>query len=146
MQESPMGRAILAVVVGCVVSVLVVLGMDAISHAVYPPPAGANVRDPAGMSAIIQQMPTGAFIIIAAGWIIGAGLGSWIATRLSRGKAWAGLVVGAVTLAATGFNLVTIPHPTWVVLAAVVGIPLATWGGTRAARTSPPPTAAARAA
>jgi hypothetical protein len=141
-----MGRAILAVVAGCVVSVLIVFGMDAISHSVYPPPTGVNLRDPAAMRTIIQQMPTGAFIVIVAGWILGAGSGAWVATRFSRGKAWAGIVVGAVTLAATAFNLFTIPHPVWVVLAALVGIPLATWGGTRAARTSPPPAPAARAA
>jgi hypothetical protein len=132
-----MGRAVLAVVVGCVVSVLIVFGMDAISHLVYPPPAELNVRDPAAMRAIIDQMPIGAFIIVVAGWILGAGFGSWFATRLSAGKAWAGGAVGGVTLAATGINLFTIAHPTWVVLAALIGIPLATWGGVRAARTPP---------
>jgi hypothetical protein len=141
-----MGRAILAVVAGCVASVLVIFGMDAISHSVYPPPTGVDVRDRAGMRAVIQQMPTGAFIIVVAGWIIGATLGAWVATRLSRGRAWAGVVVGGVTFVATAINLFTIPHPVWVILAAVIGIPLATWVGTRAAQTSPPPATAARAA
>jgi hypothetical protein len=141
-----MGRAILAIVVGCVVSVLVVFGMDAISHLVYSPPAGVNVRDPAAMRAIIEQMPTGAFIITVAGWMLGAGIGAWLATRLSGGKTWAGGAVGGVTLAATGINLFTIMHPVWVVLAALIGIPLATWGGTRAAGTARATTAAARAA
>jgi hypothetical protein len=132
-----MGRAIVAVIAGCIVSGLVVFGMDAISHLVYSPPAEVNVRDQEAMRALIQQMPTGAFIIIAAGWILGAGFGAWVATRLSGGKAWAGGAVGGVTLAATGVNLFTIMHPVWVVLAALIGIPLASWVGTRAARTPP---------
>jgi hypothetical protein len=141
-----MGRAILAVVAGCVLSVLVVFAMDALSHQVYPPPAGLDVRDPAAMRTIIAGMPTGAFIIVVAGWILGAGLGSWLATRLSTGKAWAGGAVGGVTLAVTGMNLFTIPHPVWVIVTALIGIPLGSWFGTRAARTSPPAIPTARAA
>jgi hypothetical protein len=141
-----MGRAILAVVVGCVVSVLFTFGMDAISHLVYPPPTELNVRDPAVMRALIEQMPTGAFIIVVAGWILGAGFGAWFATRLSGGRVWPGGAVGGVTLAATGINLFMIAHPIWVVTAALIGIPLATWGGIRAARTPPTTMTTARAA
>jgi hypothetical protein len=142
-----MGRAILAVVAGCVLSVLVVVAMDAISHQVYPPPAGIDPRDPAAMRSLIAQTPLGAFIIIVCGWILAAGLGAWVATKLSRsGKAWPGYVVGGVTLIATAANLWAIPHPVWVVIAALVGIPLATWAGIRFAQTTPPPMTAARAA
>src|SRR5688572_17805929 len=105
-----MGRAIVAVVAGCIVSGLVVFGMDAISHLVYPPPAEVNVRDQEAMREVVGRMPTGAFVIIAAGWMLGAGFGAWFATRLSGGKAWAGGAVGGVTLAATGVNLFTIAH------------------------------------
>jgi hypothetical protein len=141
-----MGRAVLAVVAGCVLSVLIISGMDAISHFVYPPPAGLNAGDPAAVRTIIEQMPTGAFIVIVAGWILGAGFGSWFATRLSGSRRWAGVVVGGVTLAATGFNMFLIPHPVWVVITALIGIPLATWGGIRAARTETLAATTARAA
>jgi hypothetical protein len=141
-----MGRAILAVVAGCVLAVLIVSGMDAISHLVYPPPAGLDPRNPAVIRTIIEQMPTGAFIIVVGGWILGAGLGSWLATRLSGGRAWTGGAVGGVTLAATGVNLFMAAHPVWVLIAAFVGIPLATWGGVRAARTPPPAVSTMRAA
>jgi hypothetical protein len=141
-----MGRAILAVVAGCVAAVLVVSGMDAISHLVYPPPSGLDPGSPDAMRSMIAQTPTGAFIIIVAGWILGAGLGAYVATRLSHGRAWTGGAVGGVTLAATVVNLFAIAHPVWVVIAALIGIPLATWGGVRAARTAPSPTTAARAA
>jgi len=141
-----MGRTILAGVAGCALSFLIILGMDALSHQVYPPPAGLDPRDPAAMRTIIAGMPTGAFIIVVAGWILGAGLGSWLATRISAGKALAGGVVGGVTFAATSANLFSIPHPVWVVLGALIGIPLASWLGTRAARTPPPAVPTARAA
>jgi sorbitol-specific phosphotransferase system component IIBC len=142
-----MGRAILAIVAGCVLSLLVVAGVDTLGHMIYPPPAGADLRDPAAMRVIIAEMPFGAFVIVVSGWILGAGLGAWVATRLSRtAKAWPGGAVGAVTLAATGINLFTIAHPVWVVIAALIGIPLATWVGIRVGQPTPPAMTTARAA
>ncbi len=142
-----MGRTILAIVAGCVLSVLVVAGLEALAHAIYPPPAGVDVRDLAAMQTVAARMPLGAFVILVAGWILAAGLGAWLATKLSRtGKAWPGGIVGAATLGATSVNFLTIPHPVWVVIAALIGIPLATWAGIRFAQTTPPPMTAARAA
>ena len=142
-----MGRAILAIVAGCVLSVLVIAGVDALAHVIYPPPANLDVRDPAAMRTIIAQMSVGAFVIIVAGWILAAGLGAWAATMLSQtGKAWPGGVVGGLTLAATGFNLFAIPHPVWVVIVALIGIPVATWAGIRVGQTTPPAMATPRVA
>jgi hypothetical protein len=142
-----MGRAILAIVAGCVLSLLVVAGVDALGHMIYPPPAGVDASDPAAMRVIIAEMPFGAFVIVVSGWILGAALGAWVATRLSRtGKAWPGGAVGGVTLAATGINLFTIAHPVWVVIAALIGIPLATWVGIRVGQPTPPAITTARAA
>jgi hypothetical protein len=142
-----MGRAILAVVAGCVLSVLIVAGVEALGHQIYPPPVGIDVRDPAVMRTVIAQMPVGAFVILVFGWMLGAGLGAWLATRLSgTGKAWPGGIVGGATLGATGINLFTIMHPTWVIVAALIGIPLATWVGIRLAQPTPPAMTTARAA
>jgi hypothetical protein len=141
-----MGRTILAIVAGCVLSVLVVAGVDMLAHQIYPPPAGVDPRDPAAMRTIVAQMPVGAFVIIVSGWILAAGLGAGVATRLSHtGKTWPGWTVGGVTLAATAINLFAIAHPVWVIIAALIGIPLATWAGIRFAQTPPPPMTAARA-
>jgi membrane protease YdiL (CAAX protease family) len=142
-----MGRVILAVVAGCVLSVLIVAGVDTLAHMVYPPPAGLDPRDPAAMRTLVAQMPAGAFVIIVCGWMLAAGFGAWLATKLSRtSKTWPGYVVGGITFAATAFNLWAIPHPIWVVAAAVIGIPLATWAGTRAGQTVSTAMPAARAA
>jgi hypothetical protein len=70
-----MGRAILAVIAGCVLSVLVVAGLEALGHQIYPPPAGVDLTDPAAMRTLVAQMPVGAFVILVSGWLLGAGLG-----------------------------------------------------------------------
>ena len=142
-----MGRAILAVVAGIVLALLVVTGLEALGHRVYPPPAGVGLSDPAALRMVASQMPVGAFVILVAAWILGAGGGAWLATKLSRtGKAWPGGLVGAATLGATAVNFFTIPHPGWVIAAALIGIPLATWVGIRLGQTPPPAVTAARAA
>jgi hypothetical protein len=142
-----MGRAILAVVAGCVLSLLIVSGVEAVGHMIYPPPAGIDVRDPAAMRIVIAEMAFGAFVIIVSGWILGAGLGAWLATRLSgTGKTWPGGAVGGVTLAATGINLLAIAHPLWIVIVALIGIPLATWVGVRVGQTTASAMTTARAA
>jgi hypothetical protein len=142
-----MGRVILAIVAGCVLSVLVVAGVEALAHQIYPPPDGFDMRDPVAMQTVIARMPVGAFVIVVFGWMLGAGLGAWLATRFSRtGKAWPGGIVGGATLGATGMNLFTIAHPTWVIIVALIGIPLATWVGIRFAQTTPPAIPTARTA
>jgi hypothetical protein len=142
-----MGRAILAVIAGCVLSVLIVAGLEALGHQIYPPPAGVDLTDPAAMRTLVAQMPVGAFVILVSGWVLGAGLGAWLATKLSGiGKAWPGGIVGGATLGATGINLFTIAHPVWVVIVALIGIPVATWVGIRLGQPAPPSMTAARAA
>ena len=141
-----MGRAILAVIVGCVVAVLAILGIEATAHRLYPPPAGVDVSNPAAMDARIAQMPAAGIALVVFAWMLGAGLGAWVATRLSRtGRRWPGLVVGALIFAGTAYNLVTIPHPVWVLAAGLIGVPLAAWVGARAGSATPPPTTPARA-
>jgi hypothetical protein len=142
-----MGRAILAVIAGCVLSVLIVAGLEALGHQIYPPPAGVDLTDPAAMRTLVAQMPVGAFVILVSGWLLGAGLGAWLATKLSGiAKAWPGGIVGGATLGATGINLFTIAHPVWVVIVALIGIPVATWVGIRLGQPAPPSMTAARAA
>jgi hypothetical protein len=142
-----MGRAILAIVAGCVLSALIVAGLEALGHQIYPPPAGIDLRDPAALPTVMAQMPVGAFVILVSGWILGAGLGAWLTTKLSfTRKDWPGAAVGGWTLAATGINLFTISHPVWVVITALIGIPLATWAGIRVGRPARPPMTTVRAA
>ena len=91
------------------------------------------MRDPAACAALIEQTPTGAFIIVALdgywapGWRVFAtrpgrqGVGRWGSWRRP--------------LARNRDQSVHDRSPGLVVLAALVVIPLATWGGIRAART-----------
>lgn len=127
-------RQIVAGVAGLAAGVLVVSGIEAIGHAVYPPPPGLDFANPDAVRAAMQRMPPGALLFVVAAWLAGAFLGAWVATRLAHGIRIPGLVVGGLLLAATLANLFLIPHPVWMAVAGVAGVPLATWMGVLAAR------------
>jgi hypothetical protein len=107
------------------VSFAVVFAAEAIGSRIYPPPPGIDMSTPEGIRALAAELPSGAFAFVVAGWLLAAGMGAWVAMRVARSASLRpGIIVGAILLGATIYNLVTIPHPTWVVVAGVIGIPL----------------------
>jgi hypothetical protein len=126
-----MARAIFSIVAGLIVAVVCVFAMEYITHIFHPAPPGFDPRDKDAVRALVAGLPLLAFILVLFGWLLGAGLGAFMAVRINRRIAkWPGLLIGALLLAATLYNLLTIPHPVWFFVAAVIGIPIATWLGT----------------
>ena len=129
-----MVRAIAGILVGIVIAVATVFAIEQVVHLFAPAPADFDMRDPEQVRARVASLPMTAFLLVLIGWLVGTGLGSWAAVRISRaGATWPGLVVGAAIVAATLYNVVTIPHPIWFVALALTLIPIASWLGARAA-------------
>jgi hypothetical protein len=128
-----MVRTIAGILVGIVIAVASVFAIEQIVHLFAPAPPGFDMRDPEQVRARVSSLPATAFLLVLLGWVLGTGLGSWAAVRISRtGMRWPGLAVGAAIVAATLYNLVTIPHPIWFAAIALIGIPIASWLGARA--------------
>lgn len=120
-----MARNAGAVVAGLLVSFAIVFVAEMIGHRVYPLPAGTDLTNPDALSAVVGQMPAGAFAFVLGGWLIAVGAGAWIAMWIAKSATLRpGLMVGLIFLVATVFNFMTIPHPIWVVAGGVLGIPL----------------------
>ena len=118
-----MGRSLLGVLTGAVVAVVVIMIVEGIGMWLYPLPAGVDPTDPAALAAAIPSLPLGAFLFVLASWVLGAGIGGIAALRVARGPGrWPGLAVGCLVLLGAAYNIMVIPHPTWFVGAAVVGI------------------------
>jgi hypothetical protein len=127
-----MGRSLLGVLAGAVVAVVVIMVIEGIGMWLYPLPAGVDPTDPAALAAAIPSLPLGAFLLVLAAWLLGAASGAAVALRVAKGAArWPGLAVGSLVLAGAAYNLATIPHPTWFVGVAVVGIIVTTLLATR---------------
>ncbi len=128
----PMIRSALVLFGGVVLAAMVVVLMDAVVGRIYPLPAGIDPRNTESMRQAVAAMPATAFVLLLAGWVLAAGVGSWFATRLAtQSPPTHGLIVALFVLVATIANLAAIPHPMWLWPAAIILIPAAGWAATR---------------
>ena len=112
-------RRIGAVLVGLIVAVVIVQIAEFGVHAMYPPPPGYNMRDMNAMKAFVAKLPTPAFILVLAGWLIATLIGTWLAAKIGR-TAVTGYVVGALLLCGGIANAFIIPQPAWFSIASFV--------------------------
>ena len=126
-----MGREVLAVVGGLAVAVLAIFAIEMLGHSLYPLPPDVDLTNPEALRAAAAAIPTAAYALVLMGWLIGACLGGFVAVKLIRGASTRpALIVGALILAGAIYNMVTMPHPVWMVVGAVLGIiPAALVGG-----------------
>ena len=97
-----------------------------------PPFARSFVAVMAGMVVAVTLVS----IFDLLGWVLGAFAGGLVASRVAaRSRRQYSWVIAGVSLAATIANLRAIPHPAWMVVGALFGVPAAGWC---AARFAPP--------
>jgi hypothetical protein len=123
-------RKILGVVAGVVAGGLVVFAVEAVGHAVFPPPPGLDTSDPETMKTMMQSLPVGALLCVVVAWVLGAFAGGAVAALVGRSLGPA-LVTGALQLLFGIVTMVMIPHPLWMIaLGIVLPLPAAWAGGT----------------
>ena len=128
----PMIRSALALLAGVVAAVLVVTVMDAVAGSIYALPAGTDPNNKEGMRQAVSGMPAAAFLLLVAGWVLAAAVGSYLAARLATHAAAShGLIVALFVLVATVSNLAKIPHPMWLWPATIILIPAAGWAAAK---------------
>lgn len=125
-------RAVLAVLGGLVAAALVITMIEFIGRGIYPPPEGIEFSDLDAVRAYAAGMPVSAVLITLAAWLGGTYFGGVVAGSIAKSRTlvFAG-VVGAMILAAALWSLLTIPRPTWMLPASIIGIPLAAWMASR---------------
>lgn len=124
-------RDVLGAIVGIAVAVLTVMLFDWISHMVYPLPEDLDITSTAAMADHMASAPTGALLLVLAGFFVATFDGTLFAAWIGRAKPVIfALVVGVLMLVATISNLIMIPHPMWFNIAAVAGIVIAAWSAT----------------
>lgn len=128
-------RGVLAVVLGVVLGGLIVFGVEMLGHILYPHPEGLDPQDREAVRAYVATAPTGALLMVLAGWFLGTLGGATLAARLSR-RVVPAYVVGAIQFAAGVLNLLMLgAHPWWFWLPGLLVFPAAAW---LASRTVPP--------
>lgn len=123
-----MVRIILGIVIGAVLGFGLVVVGDMLNHHFFPPPPDVQVTNPEAIRAWMAQAPILSLLGLPVTWTIAAFAASLVAALIA-GRAWAGWIAGGIVFAATCLNLIMIPHPLWMLIAALVCVPLAGFCG-----------------
>jgi hypothetical protein len=117
---NPTVRVVLAVLAGLAVGWVVITCIELLNAFVFfPLPPGTDFTNPEALKAAMKDMPAGAFAVVLVAWMLGTLVGVWVAAKIARSArpAW---VVGAIFLVLTVVNLMSIPHPIWMWVGALL--------------------------
>lgn len=130
-------RAVVAVVAGLATAIVLIAVIEAIGHTFYPMPADLDPFSPhpairAEVREFMVNLPVGAFLFVLGAWLAGTFVGGWVAAYIAAARPGVfANIIGVVILVLCLVNLVMLPHPTWFIVATVIGVPfaaiLATW-------------------
>ncbi len=130
-------RSIAAVVAGFIAASIVMMLIEALNGRVIYPDLGRaaeGLKDREAVRALLATAPVGAFLVVIAGWILGAVAGGWTAARLAtRAKIGHGLALGALLTLAGVANNFAIPPPLWFWIASLAVLMPAAYLGARLA-------------
>ena len=134
-------KTAVGVVAGIVMAWLVIVLSQLLSAALYPPPPGTDLTDPAVLADFINAAPVTAMGFVIAGYALAALLGGWVAARIARAHPRiAAMTVGGLVLLGVVANYTMIPHPTWMLVSGVLlPLPMAWLGARLAGRGAQPP-------
>lgn len=124
-------RNILSVIVGLISSFLVIQIIEVVGFKMYPPPANMNYSTPDTIKQYIANAPSIIFILVIIGYALGSLIGGFVSSLISlRNKMTKAITVGGILFGLGAYNLLTIPHPGWVIICALaVFLPMAYAGG-----------------
>lgn len=120
-------RTALAFLLGVVLIILSVMGLQMLGHAIWPLPPGLDPKDPAQLDGLVAQMPFAAKAWILLAYAVATKIGVMAATALAPNR-WKGLgiTLGVLMTALCAINFNVLPHPLWmVILGLAIPLPVA---------------------
>lgn len=121
-------RAILGLIAGCAVAVGIVRALEQLANQVTMPTG----LDPTNLDQVKSALERGEFpfaslVLVLAGWLVAAYAGSRIVASFGRSRA-AILTFTVLFTSLTIHDLLVLPHPTWMWIGGVLGVPLVALG------------------
>lgn len=128
-------RTMLSVMLGMLVAMTMMLGLEFLGAWLFPLPVG-RISDEADLARVMASAPAAKLAWVLLGWLLAAVCGGWVAARVARRwRIGAALSVGGLLVLGVALNAWLLPHPLWMLLPGLAGpIPLAWWGGRLAMR------------
>ncbi|AJP73657.1 hypothetical protein [Sphingomonas hengshuiensis] len=110
-------QRLLAIVAGLVVAMATILGIELLAHLLWPLPL-PDLADTPAVAAFLAEAPGGAQTMLIGAWFAGALLGGTTAFRVADWPA-AGWIVAFLVAAGGLANVLLLPYPLWMQIAAV---------------------------
>ena len=124
-----------AAVAGVVIAIVLIAAVQLLGHSIYPPPAGLDQTDAEAMQDYVSTLPVLALLFPLFAYFIGTFCGTLLACTIGTARAVIfAFIVGLLILAFTIANLISIPHPLWFAVIAVLGIIGSAWLATVVAK------------
>lgn len=125
-------RIILGIIIGAALGIGIVMAGDALNHMLWPPPPSVQITNPESIRDYMATAPITSMLGLPVTWTLAAFAAAFAAAKIGA-RVWCGWVAGALMCAATGLNLLLIPHPLWMLIVSVIAVPLAAFLGARLA-------------
>jgi hypothetical protein len=115
-------------IAGLAVAIVIIMAIQAVGHAIWPPPESLDWNDTEVVRTYVSQLPFPALLFPILSYFLGALAGPIIASIISTARPiiFAG-IIGLVLLAFTIANLIQIPHPHWFSALAIAAVLLGSW-------------------
>ncbi|HEX2762810.1 MAG TPA: hypothetical protein VHM92_03040 [Allosphingosinicella sp.] len=120
-----MVRLVLGIIAGIVAAFATIWAVDLVGQLLKPIPSGLDIYDYQAVRAYIKTMPPWSLALVALAWLLGALVGGLVAGTITR-RPWAVMLIGLLVILGGVANVMMIPHPVVLQIAAVVAPALGT--------------------
>ncbi len=118
-----MRRNALAYILGIAVTMLTIMLVQALGHAIYPVDTNVDVQDGQLNAEYMAELPVGAILFVAIAWAVGVLAGNAAAVRIGNLRpVYFSSVITSFVLAGAVTQMILIPHPTWFIPVSLLGI------------------------
>ena len=125
-------RAFWGIIAGGVAGIVTMTILESAGDLIFPMPLAADLSKAGASLTYLDQMPTGAKVIILLGWAGASYLASALALRLGHSKnPRVGWAAGAAVFLAGVLSLAMIPHPWWMWAVGLPALGLPAWFAAR---------------
>lgn len=107
-----------AAILGLVIGMLVVMGIETLSHILYPLPFAPTIEN---LQEYTSQIPLGGMLLVLLAHLLGGFAAIFTTLKLGKKKLPA-YIITVFFFAATVYNLFIIPHPVWFTITDVIVI------------------------
>jgi uncharacterized membrane protein YdcZ (DUF606 family) len=125
---SPVVRRFVGIAIGCAAAIGIVRLLEQLANQVTMP-AGLDQTNIKQVETALErgEIPFASLALVLCGWLLAAYAGSRIAGRIGRAR-FSSLAFTVLFTVVIVHDLLVLPHPTWMWIGGVLGVPLVALG------------------